>query len=344
MKKRDQRTRKGNWKAGSVCLLLLLSLAVSGCGRNGGKQQGSNLDQGSLEKNSVVMKVGDASVRYGEVRAYCYLLKCQYEGNFGKKLWKYPLGANSSIGDEAKQEIVNVITQLKIISAAAKEEKVSLTAEEKDSAMQAASELMEKAADKDIRGYFLDQQQLTEIYEENILARKMFYIATAEVPTDIPEEEARQIAVDYIQVMTDGTDRNGRQISMDDKEKAQALKRAQRLAREAASAEDFLSFAQSNTDAPTAEITTGRDGDVLEKAALEAALSLKTGETSGVVKGEQGYYILYCQEDNAEEATYQRKEEIIQERQTNMFMDKYSQWMKDKAVNISESFWDEFAI
>ena len=71
---------------------------------------------------------------------------------------------------------------------------------------------------------------------------------------------------------------------------------------------------------------------------------MQTGEISEVIEGEQGYYILYCVNQEDEEATRQRKEEIIQERQTAMFMDKYSQWMQGKKVDINQSFWNEFSI
>lgn len=331
-----------NWKTG-IGLLMAVSLLMTGCGGSG-KKESTRLEQGSFSGSSIVMKIGDTSVRYSEVRAYCYFLKCQYEGNFGSELWDYPLSDEETIGDQAKQEVVSMITQLKIISAAAEEEDIELSAEEEDSALQYANNLMDKASKKDKREYFLNVQELSEIYQENILAEKMFYIATEDAPEDISDEESRQIAIQYLQVMTEGTDRNGTEIAMDEETKKQAENRARELRRQAADAESFLEFAEQNSDAGQVELTIGQDSESLEKTAVDAAFTLKTGELSQVITGEEGYYIIYCVNDYDEEATYQRKEEIIQERQTSLFMSRYSDWMKNKNVDISESFWDEFQL
>ena len=48
--------------------------------------------------------------------------------------------------------------------------------------------------------------------------------------------------------------------------------------------------------------------------------------------------------DYDEDATYARKEEIIEERQTNMFKEKYSEWIAKNKVSISSKFWNEFDI
>lgn len=103
-----------------------------------------------MSSGTVVMMVGDDQVRYSEVMAYCYFLKCQYEDSFGKELWQYKLDDNETIGDQAKQEIVNMITQLKVISGVAQQQEVSLSADEQDEALRQAESLVQnaKAADK----------------------------------------------------------------------------------------------------------------------------------------------------------------------------------------------------
>ena len=42
--------------------------------------------------------------------------------------------------------------------------------------------------------------------------------------------------------------------------------------------------------------------------------------------------------------TYARKEEIINERQTKMFKEKYAEWLSESKVDISNKFWDVFTI
>ena len=96
---------------------MAVMVLFTGCG----KKKTSKLEKGDISSGTVVMMVGDYQVRYSEVMAYCYFLKCQYEESFGKELWNYKLSENETIGDQAKQEIVNMITQLKVISGVAQE-------------------------------------------------------------------------------------------------------------------------------------------------------------------------------------------------------------------------------
>ena len=322
-------------------VLLATLVLFSGCGK---KEKEVKLETGDVSENSVVMMVGEEPVRFSEIQSYCYFLKCQYEGSFGEELWEYPVGEGETIGDKAKQEIVNMITQLKVISATAQEQGIELTSDEKDEALRRAEELVGAATKKDMKEYSLNVQDISEIYEENALANKMFYIATDAADTNISDEEARQVSVQYIQIMTQGVNRNGTEISMNEITKQEALKRAQDLRKEAEQAEDFLSFAEKNTDAAQTELIIGKETDQLEAAAVESAFSMTDGQLSEVISGEQGYYILYCVSELNEDATYARKEEIIAQRQTEMFMQKYSEWMKEKKVDINQNFWNEFSI
>lgn len=324
-----------------LAVLLAATVTVSGC--SVGKKK-ITLETGDISASSVVMMVGDQQVRYSEVQAYRYFLKCQYEGNFGKKLWDYPLSESETIGDQAKQEIVNMITQLKIISNEAKKQNVTLTADEKDQAVRNAQELLASATEKQKEKFLLNVQELSEIYQENALANKMFYVATNDADTNITDNEARQVSIQYIQIVTKGTDRNGTKIDMDMTEKADAQKRAKRLRKEAVAAEDFLGLAQKSTEAVQAEMMVGRDSEELESSILREVLQMKSGDLSPVLAGDEGYYIVYCVNEQDEDATYQKKEEIIEQRQTEMFTSKYTQWMKEQDVDINQQFWNDFSI
>ena len=302
------------------------------------------LENGDIEQNSIVIKVGSTGVKYSEVLGYCYLLKQQYENSFGSQIWDYQLDDSNTIGDDAKEEIINMVTQLKVISATAKEEEVSLTNDERDEALQKAEELLESATDEDKKNYHLTVQGIGEIYEENALANKMFYIATDDADTEVTDEEARQVKIQFFQVLTKGMTKSGVQVALNDKEKSAARKRTNELRGEAVKAESFLDFAKKNTEGSKTEMTIGQDNSELDRSIVTAAFSMKSGEISPVIGTEGGYYVLYCVDDNDEDATYARREAIIEERQTKMFKQKYKKWLGDYEVSISKSFWKIFHI
>lgn len=333
----------------SACLIV--SSVTSGCGKGKSANpiSGAKLESGDITENSTVILVGDTGIKYSEVRNYCYLLKKQYNPSFGDGIWKYSIGEDYTIGDEAKQEVINMITQLNVIKSVAKEQEITLTADENTDAVQFAEKLVEAASDEDKEKYCLSVQNITELYADNILANKMFYIATDDVDTEVPDDVARQIDVQYIQIITNGTDRNGVAIDMDDKTKREAEKRAKAIRKKAKEAESFKDFAQENTDSSQNELTIGKDSRELPDNVIDKALTMKKGSISEVLEGTaddgtQGYYIVYCVNDNNEDATYNRKEEIIAENQMDMFKTKYSEWLKDCNVNISQKFWENFSI
>lgn len=324
-------------RRGITGLLLAGVLAagvLTGCGGSGGITSAVKLETGEIKDTSIVLKVGDVGVKYSEVRNYCYMLKEQYEGNFGSGLWEYPTGKETTIADEAKEEIINMITQLKVIGATAASQKVTLTNDEKDEAIRRAEELLQNAGEADRKKYSLSLSGLQKIYEENALANKMFYIATDAADTEVTDAEARQIRIAYIFI------RNPKNAGAAE----EADKKGQELLEEARKTDEFVEFAKENTEADAVELTIGRDSTELDQEAVQAAFALEKGAVSSVVRGESGCYIMYCISDNDEDATYARREEIIAERQTGMFKQKYAKWLKNYSVNISKSFWKVFEI
>ena len=332
-----------------MCVLLSVSVILPGCSKGSGTTKRVKIETGDISDTSIVMKIGNTGVKYSEVRNYCYLLKCQYEASFGAGLWKYQLDKDTTIGDEAKQEIVNIITQLKIIRKTADDMQISLTSDEKDEALRHAEEIVNSASAKDKEKYCLGVQGMAEVYEDNILAEKMFYVATDEADTVVTDDEARQVDIQYIEIVTKGKDRNGTNISMDAATKKEAAKRAEKLLKEAKKTQDFAAFAEENTDAGDVSATIGRDNGLLGKKATDEVFKLKKGKFSNVIEskntdGTSGYFIIYCVNSKNEDATYAYKEKVIEERQTSMFKEKYAEWLKKCDVSISQKFWEEFEI
>ena len=232
-----------------VALLLagvMVAGSITGCSSSI-KKKSAKLEKGDITDSSIVITVGDQGIKYSEVKNYCYFLKNQYEGSFGEKIWSYSVGKDTTIGDEAKEEVINMVTQLKVIKAAAEEQKVKLTNDEKDEAVQKAEEMIQTATQQDKQEYYLSVQSLSDIYEENALADKMFYVATDDVDNNISDEEAKQTSISYITVSTAGTEKDddGKTIDLTDEEKAAKKEIAQR----------FLDLLKESEDPATASIT-----------------------------------------------------------------------------------------
>lgn len=302
---------------------LLACCLLAGCGKEKKKETPAD------KADEVLMAVGEEAVSCQEAMAYLYLLKRQYESGMGEGIWSFEVEPGKTFEDYAKEEVVSNLTQLKIICQEAAVEEVSLEEEEVYEARQAAKQLLKSAKEEDVGRFELAEDTLARVYEDNALATKFFDVATAEVDTNISDEEARQVTIQYLLVSTD---------KMSKKQKKAAKQQAEKLRSQAKKASSFLSFASSNSDLEEVELSFGKE-DMPEFG--EAAMELKTGELSSLVEGEKGYYILHCVTDFDEDATRAKKEAMIEEKRDALFRERYKEWSGKYKTVVSASLWDE---
>ncbi|MSS63938.1 peptidylprolyl isomerase [Velocimicrobium porci] len=333
-----------NWKKKLVlfgCTLGLMAMVVSGCESESNTKK---IDKKELEEESkeVLMSVGEESVSYEETFAYIYMLKKQYEPSMSGNIWDFQIEEGQTFGDYAKEQVIKEITQLKVIAQEANKQQIALDDDEKEEAKLNAIEFMKNVTDKEKEVYLLSEKTMTSIMEEHLLAQKMYDIATNEVDTTISDEEAKQITIQYLMVMTKGTDKNGNKVEMNQEERNAAKKKAKSLYKQAKDASSFYALAESNTDADSVDLTFGKNNMPADFG--EQAFQLKKGQLSNLIQGENGFYILYCVDDNDEDATTAKKEEIIQKNQDKLFRKKYKKWSKQYEVTIGTKLWDKIQL
>lgn len=299
-------------------------------------------EEGQEEKprtdDKVLMTIGKEVVSLEEAQVYIFFLKKQYESSIGSVIWDYTL-EEETIEEFAKEQIKSLLTQVKITKQAAEKLGITLSEDELDEARVYSREYLSEVTEEEMKKYNLSEEFLAQIYGENILANKVFDISTNDVDTNIPEEEVRQITIQYLMVMTKGTDKNGVAVDMNEEEKKKAKSKAKKLLKEAKSADNFLALAESNTDAKEVQLTFAK-ADAPEEL-KEISFQLESGQLSGLITEENGYYIVYCVNDNDEDATAAKREELIMERQRASFERKFTQWSADYEIVISAPLWDK---
>jgi foldase protein PrsA len=291
----------------------------------------------TIKKDATILTVGDVKVPYNEVMVYVLLLKDMYEPNFTNVIWDYKLDTGSTFGEMAREEVLNQIIQLKIMTQEANNLDTTLTDDELIEIENSANEYLSGISKEDREAYGIDYDTVFGVCKDNYLSEKVFDVATMDVDTSISDEEAKQVTVYQIKVSTVSKDKNGENISLSDEEKEAALKKAKKLLKKVKKEEDFYTFALSNSDESQVEYTIGR-GDKSD-AYIDAAFALEEGKISKVIEDEEGYYILYCVDSFNEDATAQKKEEIISERQDEAFQKMYKEWLENYTVKIKKDNW-----
>ncbi len=334
--------------AGTLVTLVLLTTA---CKNDTKKTEESDIGQGITATPTVteaikntedekpgelVVKVGNEKVYYSEAMIYFQVIKSRYESYYGNSIWSYDMGGQS-FEDAAKEEILNLITQTKIINDKAEAYNITLTDEEETNIDENAEEFLDNVTSEDEEKYGFTKELIEQFYRENLIYQKVYDAATMNVDTDVSNEEAKQITVQHILIKTVKDDGNGNQVAVSDTDKAEALKKAQEVLKEAKDTDDFKALAEKNTEDSNVEYTFGKGEMVSEFE--NAAFALKTGGLSDIVETQYGYHIIYCVSDFDEDATLEKKESIIAERQDKLFRQLYEDWSKSYKVDLEEKVW-----
>lgn len=352
------------WLKRGICIVLaFVMISVTGCsfpflGKK--KQEEKVQTEGELAMDSVIMRVGEVSVTYREALIYMYQMKERYETDFGSGIWDFSWNEEKTFGEYAKEEVIDNITQIKIIVQQAHKENVELTEDELSELSNEAEDYLAGITSNDMKKYGLTQEFIENVYQDNRLAEKMYDITTLVVDTNISDKKVKQTTIQYLAILLKGTDRNGKKIKLKKKkDKVSALKRAQKLRTQAELAADFGNFADANSELEDYELTYGRADlskefdslqenekqqiEHLPEKVLTQGLKMKTGKISKVLETDQGYFVLYCVNDFDEDATKAKKEKMIEAEQERVFSEAYTSWSKDYKVEIGKKLWEEIS-
>lgn len=338
-------------------MIVLLMLALTACSGKKNSETSDNNNKESTQSDetdtkeadkaeeptaktdATILTVGDVKVPYNEVMVYVLLLKELYEPNFTDVIWDYKLDTGITFGEMAKEEVLNQIIQLKIMTMEAQNLETALTDDELIEIENYANEYLAGITEEDREKYGITYDTVFGVCKDNYLSEKVFDVVTMNVDTSISDEEAKQVTVWQIAVSTSSEDKNGDVIALSDEEKEAALSKAKKLLKKVKKEEDFYTFALSNSDDSIVEYTIGK-GDKSDEY-IDAAFALEEGKISKVIEDESGYYILYCVDSFNEDATAQKKEEIISTRQDKAFQKLYKEWLENYKVKIKQEIWDE---
>ena len=288
-----------------------------------------------------VFRINTLSCSRSEMNIYLTNMANAYEATFGEQIWTTSAG-NTTIEDAFKETVLAKVTRIKVLNLMAKEEKISLSCDEKKSLKKAAKAYMKTLSKNEKAELGADEDLVFQMYSEYALAEKVYNSIVDEVNFEISDDDARSITVEQIFIKTYHEDTHGRLTDYSDAAKAEAKERALAIREKAVTESDFESLCAlyNEEDESTHTYRRGEMPETYE----DVAFALEEGEISYVITTDDGYYIVKCISTYERKATNENKEAIINEAKRKAFEEKYNEFLPNVIANINEKEWENIKI
>lgn len=316
-----------------LAIVLCLCIGLTACGGNeeaedtkSVTEKAASVNNGTLNEDSTALAIGKTKVPYNEYKVYYYFMKNQYENVLNEDVWKYT-GAGEegkSIGQEAIEDVLRLIIQVKVICKAAAVQGVTLAVDEKEAADYSAKKYCEGLNEQVKKENGITLGVITQIFEENKLALKMYNIAIGKVNVNITAEQSQAARVQLLY------------LKADEKTKVEVKKKADVLCQQAKTSNtSFYTLARANSEKEEIECLVGRLDS--RTNLVNTVMGMKRYDVSNVIEEKDGYYIVYCVEPGNKEIYSEYKNQVVEERQISAFQKAYKEWSGKYEVKVSKS-------
>lgn len=288
---------------------------------------------------NTLFTVDGKEVDYREALLMLLAAKEEAEILYGKGIWDYTLDEEgTTYAMLRKEQVLEELINTHVACLHAAELGVDIYEEENRDIADYTSEFIENVGRENLLKYNLTEALIKQIYRNNTLALKVYESITLSVDTDIADDAARQMKIQYIfkDKYTEGE--NKERVLLPEEDLAALRTKAQELRDTGMTKDNFASYAELNTDAKDGVTKTIGAGDF--PAEIERiVMSLRDGEFSPVLETEEGFYVVKCVLAFDEDATAARKEEMIVERQDAMFAETFNRWKEQAKIVVNEEKW-----
>lgn len=318
-----------------IALLLttatLMGMTLTGCGNN----INEDATFATLDGTTITMGVANFMARYEQA---------MYEGNymsyFGDNMWSQDMyGNGTTLAEDVKNNLVENIQKLYLLKAHMEEYDVSLSQDDETAIAQAADKFIEDNSKKAIKQMGAENKEnVIEMLRLNTIQQKMYNAIIKDVNTEVTDEEAKQRTFSYVEIDRGGYyDSESNYVEYTEEEK-EGLKE---IAATIAEATEFeAAVTEAGYEVSTASYGSAEDETVsLDTAVLEAADQLKPAEISDVIETESAYYVLRLDSEFDKEATEAKKEEIVQQRKSDLYTETVDGWKEKAEWTVNEEEW-----
>lgn len=301
----------------------------------------------SIDEDAVVVKMKDGEVRLGVANFMARYTQYTYDSIYGSYFkddyWSQDMsGKGKTMEEEVKSQVMDSLKTYYALAAHADDYGVKITKEDKKKIEKAAKKFISDNSKDAVTEMSATEEDVEEYLRLVTIQQRMQAKIEEDVNANVSDEEAAQRTFSYVFVSTEGTTtEDGKQKAYSDAEKKVLRQKAQALAAvkpkelESKAEEAGLTVAQDSYGSAKDENSS------LDKKVLKAADKLKANEMSGVVETDKGYYVIRLDSEFDQKATDEKKDEIIGQRQQELYQKVCDEYTSDFKFDIDKKVWKQ---
>lgn len=332
----------------------ILAGSFSGCGKLDGTQTVATVDG-----EKVTLGLANYIVRdqQAQMESYYQMMAQSYGMDMSTmQIWDEKTEDGKTIGESTKDDAMETIHTLYAMKSHADEYNVTISEEEKSKIDEAAKSFMEANSAETLEKLAVSEGDIVTYLELLTYRQKLHDPMVADVDQEVSEKEANQSTVSVVKFSTAGTEKDdeGNTIELTEEEKKAKKEQAQQLLDKLKASENV---AEADMDAMAQEIdenlyaytpsftTAGSEDDTLEQSVINAVADLEDGQlVQEVVEGVDAYYVVRLDKKLDEEATANKKESIISEREQEQYDKLVEDWTKDSKLKVEKNVWKKVEV
>lgn len=310
----------------------------------------------------VVVTVDDRKYTLSDVGYYIYQGEMQgnYIANFyaqmQKDYWNEALDDEGTTGaDQTAESVMSEITRYAIIYGEAVAKGYSATDEDKKTANEEKDTIVKNLTTKQKLITGLSEKELYNAILENTIAERYrkdvitsLNVDYEEATKDITQKDYKQYDFQCYFASTKTTDEQGNEADISEEQKAELKTKIEEIAKKAKTEEDFTKLIGEDEQS----IEFKEDEQLLAKDAgdensgfdvkLDAKITkMKKDEISGVLEGEDGYYVVKLIDNTSTESYDDAIEEAKSNADTEAFNKEYSDNIEpNHKTTVNDDVWD----
>lgn len=301
---------------------------------------------GSMNNDDVVATVGESEIKLGVANFYARMQQAQYEtyyagmmGTTGEELWAKETDGKT-YEQSVKSNMIKSLENMYILEQHASEYDVALSEDEKKAIDKAAEEFDENNALEDkeaVSGY---NKYVKKVLELLTIQSKMEDVMTADVDTEVSDDEAAQKSMKYV-FYSYTKDENDSTSTMSGIEKTEAKQKATDFAEKLKNSDTKDIDAVANEAGMEVQTATFDSESTSPNADLVKAADALTaeGDVTDAIETDSGIYVAKVTSFLDRTATDAKKQSIVEERKQDQYDAFLKKWRKKTNIDLNKRVW-----